>query len=163
MKKRLVARVAAAVMSIGVGLGFTQIADADSLSVTASPPVTWSSTRYGGSPVSYSPVGYSNGAGLRGDGSSLSALAAKLGEKEETVSDALVAVREKERSAGTPIDFTASASFPNSRGARQAAVARALAAELGIDVNKVSMSLTELQVERKAGEASASSMVNPSL
>lgn len=141
MKRSLIARVAGAVMAVSVGLGITQVADADAYSSTPSPSVVSSSTVYDDAPRH-------TGIGSRGDGSSVAALATKLGLKEETVSDALVAVREQEQSAGALAGASVGSSRTNGRAARQAAVAKALADELRIDINTVSTSLTALQAER---------------
>ncbi|MGO1385052.1 MAG: hypothetical protein ACTHWA_11145 [Arachnia sp.] len=150
MKKKLSTRIAAVVASISVGLGFTQVAAADTYSTSISSPITRATSH---------PDGVSVEPGSRmvvaAEESSVSALATKLGEKEETVADALVAVRKLERSAAISTAATDLATRVSRAAARQAAVARALAAELGIDVSKVSASLTELQGERKASRTSA--------
>ena len=148
MKKSLIARVAGAVMAVSVGLGITQVADADAYSPTPSPSVVSSSALYDDTPTRQT-----SSVGSRGDGSSVAALATKLGLKEQTVSDALVAVREQEQSAGVLASASGAGPRANGRGARQAAVAKALADELRIDINTVSTSLTALQAERKAVRA----------
>ncbi len=139
------APIAGLAMAISVGLGFAQQADAGTSALTASPAVTRS-----GAQPEFAHLDRTPSASLGGGGSSVSALAKKLGEKEETVADALMAVRKREQSAAMWAKAPASANAGSSRGARQAAVARSLAAELGIDTDKVSASLTELQAARKA-------------
>lgn len=149
VKRKLLAPIAGLVMAISAGLGFTHGSDADAF--TASPAVMWSSAQNDEAMVR------GVGVGLSGDGSSVSALANKLGEKEQTVADALMAVSAQERSAATPMNSPFAANPASSRAARQAAVAAGLAAQLGIGAEKVGVSLTELQAARRvAGTSTAS-------
>lgn len=146
MKKSLLARMVATAMTLSVGLGITQTAEANPSSPTPSPSLTWSGETYN-APLE----DQTTGTGSSRDGSHVGTLAIKLGLTEGTVSDALVAVRERERSAGIPAKPSAPASRTKGRGARQAAVTRALAEELRIDINRVSTSLRDLQAELTDG------------
>lgn len=144
MIKILLAPIAGLAMAINAGLGFSQGTEVESDTFAVSPAVTLSSAR------NAEPAVRAGGAGLSGDGSSVSVLASKLGEREQTVADALMAVRERERSAATLANAPVAANAASGRAARQAAVAGALAAELGIQTETVAASLTELQAARRS-------------
>ena len=144
VKKTLIARIVGVAMALSVGLGITQPAEANTSSPTITTSVAWSATAYDDArtrPTTKIVTG--------GNGSHVSALAIKLGLKEETVSDALMAVSQRERLAGISLKPGSQAARFNGRGARQAAVSRALADELRIDRHRVSASLTDLQAELK--------------
>lgn len=146
MKKKTVAAVSAAVLTAGLGIGVSQLASAD----TPTPSPTSSPTAGSGKDT----------AGRKGGGPhghaklDLSGLAGKLGVDEAKLSEAVSAARKATGSAEkTKPSEQSQADREAARTARQAAFAKALAAELGIDEAKVTAALNELRAERQAEQA----------
>lgn len=139
MKKKTVAVVAATVLTAGLGVGVSQLASAE----TPSPSPTSSPTADSGKDTGRK--GHRGHAKL-----DLSALASKLGVDEAKLSEAVAAARK----ATAPTEKTkpaeqSQADREAARTARQAAFAKALAAELGIDEAKVTAALDELRAARE--------------
>ena len=152
MKKKAVAVLSAAVLTAGLGVGVSQLASAD----TPSPTPTTSPS---GSPQTDHGR---KGGGHRGgpEKLDLSSLASKLGVDETKLSEAVTAARK----ATAPTERTkpseqTQAEREAARTARQAAFAKALAGELGIDEAKVTAALDELRAEREAERATQNKAV----
>ncbi|MGC3955165.1 MAG: hypothetical protein QM804_13125 [Propionicimonas sp.] len=151
MKKKAVAAVSAAVLTAGLGVGVAQLA-------TAADPTS--------SPTSSPSAGPGDqkgrpGGGLhRGADVDVSGLAKKLGVDETKLSEAVSAARKATRPTEKtkPTEQT-QAEREAARAERQAAFAKALASELGIDEAKVTAALNELRTEREAERAAESKAV----
>ncbi|MEO7586408.1 MAG: hypothetical protein ABIS84_00110 [Arachnia sp.] len=144
MRKKLIAGAAGLALASGIGLGMTQMAQAETPAPT---PSTSSSTAPGDTaPTTHRHEGRWHG----GKGLEVSALATKLGLPEATVANALSAVRDQVQPATRPSPDATTAEREATQGARQAGLAKALAAELKIDEAKVTTALTELRTERLA-------------
>lgn len=143
MNKTLIAGAAGVVLVSGLGLGIAQTAQADT-------PVATTSGN-----TSLTTDGASGDRNDRrgGTGFDAAALAAKLGLSEVTVSDALTAVRDQTEPTSRPSADATRAERVAAMDARQAAMATALAAELGIDETGVTTALAELRTEKEAGWA----------
>ncbi len=135
MRTKLLAAGAAVAMTMGV------VAVLPAQAETPSPTPTTSVS----APSPHGAAGFGEHNGGHGHGGvdfNPSALATALGMDEQTVSDALSAVRDQWRSERFVTDET--------RGAHQDALAGALATELGIEESDVSEALSALQSERQA-------------
>lgn len=138
MKKKILAGVTGAALTIGVGLGLAQPAQAETPTPTSTPTTAASaSASPSDSPLKDRPDVHGHGR----SSANLSGLATALGMDEETVSDALVTVRDQLRSQTPAADET--------HETRRAAMASALAAELDVEESVVSEALAELQAERR--------------
>lgn len=143
MKKKAIALVSAAVLTAGLGVGVSQLASAETPTPTPTTSPTGSPQKEHGG----------KGGGHRGGPERLdvSGLASKLGIDETKLSEAIAAARK----ATAPTEKTkpseqTQAEREAARTARQAAFAKALATELGIDEAKVTAALDELRTEREA-------------
>ena len=145
MRKKTVAVVSAAVLTAGLGIGVSQVASAET--PTPTPTATSSTERPDHS-------GRKGGGHSGKLGVSLADLATKLGVEQSKLSEAVSAAREATKSTERtkPTDQT-QAEREASRAERQAAFAKALAGELGIDEAKVTTALTELRAERETTRA----------
>ena len=146
MKKKLIAGAAAAALTASVGAGMFQTAQADTDAPTPTPSASASVSPGNKDMNRYERRGHAQ----RNDASHVAELADKLGESEDAVAEALETVRENAtatRPATRPASPTERDSF---REARQAEMSEALAAELGIDEDKVSAALDELRSDRDA-------------
>lgn len=141
MKKKLIAGVAGVALVAGVGLSMPQIAQAETLTTTASASVAPGKIA--------APTDRLDGRGPGGNGIAAAALATKLGLPEATVSDALSAVRDKTEPATRPSANTTKTERDAARDSRHTAFAKALAAELNIDEATVTTAMAELQTERE--------------
>lgn len=144
MKKKTVVAVSAAVLTAGLGIGVSQLADA----ATPTPSPT------------ASPSGSPEGTGRKGGGhhyrteQDLSGLAGKLGVDEDKLSEAVSAAREATRpTERTRPSEQTRAEREAAREARRAVFAKALAKELGIEEAKVTAALDELRTERETERA----------
>lgn len=145
MKKKAVIAVSAAVLTAGLGVGASQLASAE----TPTP-----------SPTSTPTAGTDDQTGRKGGGhrhkaeKDLSGLAEKLGVDEAKLTEAVSAARQATRPAEKtkPSDQT-EAEREASRTERQAAFAKALASELGIDEAEVTAALDELRTEKETERA----------
>lgn len=148
MNKKLIAGAAGVALLTGVGLSVPMLAQAESAtnSTKAAPAAggtaTASTDRH---------RGHGNGRGDRGIDAS--ALAAKLGLTETTVSDAIAAIRDGQDGANRPSADATQEGKDAARQARQAAFITALAAELNVDEASVSTAVEEIKAEHEATEA----------
>lgn len=147
VKRALIARIVGVAIALSVGLGITKPTEATESSPADTASTARSSAIYDDARARHTAsIASSN----TGSPSHVSALASKLGLKEETLSDALVAVRDRERLTSNFRTPGSKIAVSNGRGGRQAAVSRALADELRLDAPRVLASLTELQAELRA-------------
>lgn len=144
MKKTMIAGISAAALAAGVGLGATQLANADS---SASPTPSASSTAADKAEDGKGTKG-PRGEHKGGRGIDRAALAEKLGVSEDDLSKAVDAAREATRPSSGQ-DRSAS------REDRQAAFVKALAKELGVDEARVTAALKELRETADAERAAA--------
>lgn len=161
MKKAIVAATTVA-LAAGIGLGITNLASAETPSPTPSPSASSDANKPGrGGEWGHRMGG--EGRGRHGDrGQDLSALATKLGVDETKLADAVKKVRNdlKPSSTDRGKDRDQSrADWEAARAEREAAFAKALASELGIDQAKVSKALEELRTERQAERTAADKAV----
>ena len=141
--ERTAVAVVAGVLALGAGVGIAGVAAADPTptpnpTATASGSATPGTDRPGG--------GGRHGGGFR-DGADLSELAGKLGVTEDRLREALRAIRDENRSATRPDDQTPEA--------RDAALAKALAAKLEVDEAEVTQALAGIRTARQAERAAA--------
>lgn len=151
MTKKLIAGVTGAALAAGMGLGLTQFAQADTGSPTPTPSISSSSPADSGR--SMGRLGGQHGKGHQTSGRAtthVSDLAAKLGLPQETVSEAITAVREDVRATRPSTGSTDPADRDAAREEHRTALADALAQELGIDEATVSTALSEMQAESQA-------------
>lgn len=143
--------VAAGALALGVGLGAATLASADP---TSTPAPSTSASPSAGSPTTAPEGPGRHGFGGRaadGQGELAKTLADKLGVSEDTLKGALKAVREDLRPSTPPPPGT---DRPD-RAARDAALAKGLAAELGIAESKVTAALAEIRAAANAERAAA--------
>jgi hypothetical protein len=140
--KKTAVAVAAGVIALGAGIGIAGVAAADP-TPTPTPTATASGSP---TPGTDRPGEGRHGSGLR-DSARLSELAGKLGVTEEQLQEALRAIREENRSATRPDDQT--------REERDAALAKALAEKLKLEVAKVTQALAEIRAAEQAERAAA--------
>lgn len=152
MRKSLIAGAAAA--SLALGMGMTQLAQAETITPSPTPSATSSTAPENTTPIrnrqehrGHESVRH-EGRGVEGRGPDVSALATALGLPEADVRDALSAVRQ------STMDSRPNNAGPAERDAareeHQAAFAKALADELGIDEATVVKAMEGLQRERMA-------------
>jgi len=144
MGRSLIVGISAAAMAAGVGLGATQLANAE----TTAPTPTQSASPSPGETASGDDTGHAGrgehrGAGLRVD---LSELATRLGVDEAKLEEAVKVVSADTGRPTTP-------PTEEDRTARRAAFAKALASELGLDESKVAAAIEELRAEAEAERA----------
>lgn len=151
MKNKAIIGISAAVLTAGLGIGAAQFASADTTTPTPTPSVT-SSAGQGGDHDSDSTGRGGRSGALDKDSSSL---ATKLGVDETKLKDAVEAARKATRPADdqTKSSDKTQAEREAARTEREAAFAKALASELGIDESKVTSALQELRTERQAERA----------
>ncbi|MEA5118435.1 MAG: hypothetical protein VB036_12555 [Propionicimonas sp.] len=149
MKRKAVAAVSAAVLTAGLGISAAQWASAET--PTPSPTPTSTTT------ADPDHTGHKGGK-QRGSKQDLSGLASKLGVDQTKLADAVSAAR-KSLPTKTESANQTDAEREAARAARQAAYAKALASELGIDEAKVTQALNELRTERQAARTAADKAV----
>lgn len=147
MRKKLIAGVAGVTFAAAMGVGMTQLAQAET---PAPSPTTSAFTADGDNTRS----GRSDLHGRGGNGFATAALATELGLPEDSVSDALAAARDQ-----VDVDRPSSDATEAERDAvkadRQAAFVSALASELDIEEAAVTTAMSELQSEKEATKAAA--------
>lgn len=159
MRKKLIAGAVGVTLAAGVGLG-VPLARAD----TASPPPGSTVTTAPSDAVSPHGPHRSNwgrdGSDVRRQGSDVgrqgvqvAALASKLGVDEDALADALTQAREATRPTRPDMPATQT-ERDATRAEHQATVAKTLAAELGIDEDKVAAALSELRDEAQSARES---------
>lgn len=157
--KRITLGVAAGALALSAGLGATSIATAATTptpSATASPNGTSSAEATTPSDRSGKPGGHG-----RDRGQIAAELATKLGVDEAKVTEALKAFREANKPTTPPAERTdgAEGTKPD-RTEQDAALAKSLAAALGVDEAKVTTALEEI---RAAGQAERSAALKSKL
>lgn len=156
MKKALTG-ISAAALAAGLGLGIGQLASADDPTPTPSPTATASAQVT--DPANNSPKRNDDWGPRhdnRGVGTNLADLAEKLGvdtdDLAKAMDDAMETVRDGMERPNTPQD-------DETRAEHQAAVAKAVADELGLEENTVLAAMQELESERQATRAAAEKAV----
>ncbi|MDQ0634813.1 DNA-binding MarR family transcriptional regulator [Arthrobacter pascens] len=148
--KRITLGLSAAALALGAGIGVAGIASATT-TVTPTPSTSSSASTDGTPPAD----GGGRHGGRGGFGGVKAAdLAAKLGVDESKVADALKAFRDANKPATPPATPPANGTRPDP-AARQAELAKSLAASLGIDEAKVTAALDELRTAEQADRAAA--------
>lgn len=152
--KRITLGLTATALALGAGIGIAGVASA----TTTPTPSASSSTSADGS-TSAAPA---DGKGMRGGhghggfrGVDAAELATKLGVDEATVTEALMAYRDANRPTTPPADGTKTEGTRPDPAAKQAELAKSLAATLGIDEAKVTAALEELRTAEQADRAAA--------
>ena len=156
MKKTIIG-LSAAAMAAGLGFGAASLATADD--ETPAPTVSQSPSD------SQSPgdgrFGRDHGGGprMQSRGLDLSGLAEKLGVKEQALADAMESAREATRPAEHPSKPASAEEWEAAQAEHQAALAKALAEELGLDEQQVNDALTELREEHQQSRREADQAV----
>lgn len=163
MSKRAIAGFSAAAIAAGLGFSAAQLAKAETTSPSPTPSATSSAspgTSESGQDSEKS--GRRSGEGRSGSrGLDVTKLAEKLGVDETKVSSAVTAARDATRPTRdqSSSDETTQADRETDRSQRDAAFAKALAEELGLDESKVVTALEELRAERDAERSAADQQV----
>lgn len=148
IKQKTAVAVGAAVIGVGaaLGVGYAFAGSGDQAQSQAGQPADGSAPGggYGGGPGGRS--------GFRGMGNLAPALAEKLGVDESKVSQALQEVMQASRpsTGAQPSQGTRPGGNGQDRTDRDAAIAKALAAKLGLDESKVASALAEVRSEQQA-------------
>lgn len=154
--KRITLGLTATALALGAGIGIAGVASA---TTTPTPtPSASSSTLADGS----TSAATADGKGMRGGhghggfrGVEAAELATKLGVDEAKVTEALKAYRDANKPPTPPADGTKTEGTRPDPAAKQAELAKSLAATLGIDEAKVTAALEELRTAEQADRAAA--------
>ncbi|QCP00049.1 hypothetical protein FCN77_22930 [Arthrobacter sp. 24S4-2] len=153
--KKVTLGLTAGALALGAGLGVTGMASA---AETPTPSVSASAQGTGSTDGSTSGSATTDN-GMRGGhkGDQLAAdLATKLGVDEAKVTEALQAFRDANKPAAAPAEGTAPAEGAKpDRAAMDAAMAKSLAASLGVDEAKVTAALAEIRTAEQSERAAA--------
>ncbi|WP_426987097.1 hypothetical protein [Pseudarthrobacter sp. Y6] len=154
--KRIALGLTATALAVGAGIGVAGMASA-----TTTPTPTPSASSRASADGSTS-AGPAEGKGMRGGhghggfrGVDAADLATKLGVDEAKVTEALKAYREANKPTTPPADGTTTEKTRPDPAAKQAELAKSLAATLGIDEAKVTAALEELRTAEQADRAAA--------
>jgi hypothetical protein len=152
--KRIAVGLTATALALGAGIGVAGMASA-----TTTPTPTPSSSASTDGSTSAAPA---DGKGMRGGhghggfrGVDAAELATKLGVDEAKVTEALKAYRDANKPTTPPADGTKTEGTRPDPAAKQAELAKSLAATLGIDEAKVTAALEELRTAEQADRAAA--------
>ncbi|MET3140633.1 UNVERIFIED_ORG: pyruvate/2-oxoglutarate dehydrogenase complex dihydrolipoamide acyltransferase (E2) component [Arthrobacter sp. UYEF10] len=154
--KRIALGLTATALALGAGIGVAGMASATS---TPTPTPSASSSASTDGSTSAAPA---DGKGMRGGhghggfrGVDAAELATKLGVDEAKVTEALKAYRDANKPTTPPADGTNTEGTRPDPAAKQAELAKSLAATLGIDEAKVTAALEELRSAEQADRAAA--------
>ncbi|MDQ5862189.1 MAG: hypothetical protein M3536_08000 [Actinomycetota bacterium] len=158
--KRITVGLTATALALGAGIGIAGVASA---TTTPTPtPSASSSASADGSASGSTSAGPADGKGMRGGhghggfrGVDAAELATKLGVDEAKVTEALTAYRDANKPTAPPADRTTAEGTRPDPAAKQAELAKSLAATLGIDEAKVTAALEELRTAEQADRAAA--------
>ncbi|MCG6566690.1 hypothetical protein [Tessaracoccus sp. ZS01] len=154
---KIIAGVSAAAMAAGLGLGAATLANAETTAPSPSPSTS--------ATESTQPSRQAQGWGMAGrgrlggehrsgmPGMDVSALAEKLGVDESDLTEAMATARDAARPAEPATMPDTQEERDALRAEHQAAFAKALAEELGLEEASVTEALTELREERQAVQA----------
>ncbi|GAA1761813.1 hypothetical protein GCM10009712_08160 [Pseudarthrobacter sulfonivorans] len=153
--RRITLGLTATALALGAGIGVAGMASA-----TTTPTPTPSASSSTSADASTAPAEGKGGRGGHGGhggfgfgGADAAELATKLGVDQTKLTDALKAFRDANKpAAGTEKGTTADGTRPDP-AARQAELAKSLAASLGIDEAKVTAALEELRTAEQAEHA----------
>lgn len=154
--KRITLGLTATALALGAGIGIAGVASA---TTTPTPTPSASSSTSADGSTSAAPA---DGKGMRGGhghggfrGVDAAELATKLGVDEAKVTEALKAYRDTNKPTTPPADGTKTEGTRPDPAAKQAELAKSLAATLGIDEAKVTSALEELRTAEQADRAAA--------
>lgn len=154
--KRITLGLTATALALGAGIGIAGVASA---TTTPTPTPSASSSTSADGSTSAAPA---DGKGMRGGhghggfrGVDAAELATKLGVDEAKVTEALKAYRDANKPTTPPADGTKTEGTRPDPAAKQAELAKSLAATLGIDEAKVTAALEELRTAEQADRAAA--------
>jgi hypothetical protein len=155
--RRITLGLTATALALGAGIGVAGMASA---TTTPTPTPSASSSTPADGSTSTAPAEGKGGRGGHGGhggfgfgGADAAELATKLGVDQTKLTDALKAFRDANKpAAGTEKGATADGTRPDP-AARQAELAKSLAASLGIDEAKVTAALEELRTAEQAEHA----------
>jgi hypothetical protein len=157
--KRIAVGLTATALALGAGIGIAGVASA---TTTPTPSPSASSSTPSDGSTSAAPGDGKGGRGGHGHGgfggfggTDAAELATKLGVDEAKVTDALKAFREANKPTTPPAEGTKTEGTRPDPAARQAELAKSLAATLGIDEAKVTAALDELRTAEQAERAAA--------